>query len=113
MRGMTLIEVMSVVALLGIATALAGGLGGPVNDGGLTELQRERAAQVLEYQAERLASGEPVNAATMKLLTASLPGATVRQEREKATTRLVISWEDPSHFRHDRSLLVFARADKR
>jgi prepilin-type N-terminal cleavage/methylation domain-containing protein len=109
MRGFTLIELMIVIALIGISTVVAGNAAYKQQSDGLAELQRERAAQVLEYQAECLASGRPASPATMARLIENLPGAHVAREREAATTRLVVSWRAPSGQVQRRSLVVFAK----
>ena len=112
MRGVTLIEMMITVAIIGISVIVAGNAARSVRSDGLAELQRERAAEILEYQAGRLASGQPISQATMKQLTANLPGARVVQQREKTTTKLVVRWDAPSGLKQSRSLVIFTHGKK-
>ena len=112
-RGFTLIEMMIVVALLGIGVGVFGNAARIQRSEGLAEVQRARAEQILEYQANRLSSGRPVSVATMKQLTAGLPGTRITTEQEKETTRLVVSWGVFPGARHSRSLVVFSKKGRR
>lgn len=72
-RGWTLIELMIVVALLGIAGASHGSLALAHRKAALAELQRARALELLEYHAGCLARGVAPDAAVTRRLEEGLP----------------------------------------
>lgn len=111
-RGVTLIELMMTVAVLGLATVIAGNAAQRQRADGLAALQRERAEQVLEYHAGCVASGRAVDPTTVGRLTESLPRATVALEPAGPATRITVSWAEPGRPPLGRTLLVFAKGGR-
>jgi prepilin-type N-terminal cleavage/methylation domain-containing protein len=109
MRGYTLIELMVAVAILGIASALSTTL--MLDNRALAArlLQRERALQILEAQADPLSRGAKPDEAAMQRLLAELPGARLTQTREGPWTRLRVSWSGEKGKPASAELAVVAR----
>src|SRR4051812_6137082 len=87
---------MIVVSVLGIAVVALGGGVGAVRARGAGEVQRERALQVLEYQA---AARHPDAAVTAALLQ-ELPDAKLVVTASAGTRRVSVSWAQGSGRAH-------------
>ncbi|HVE86025.1 MAG TPA: prepilin-type N-terminal cleavage/methylation domain-containing protein [Myxococcales bacterium] len=110
--GATLIELMVVVALIGISAGAAGMAVRHEREAGLAELQRELAAQLMEYHAGCLASGRRPDAAALQRLEESLPSARVRVYRRGRLATVTVSWTSMNGLEQRRSLSVFAKGSQ-
>ena len=108
-RGTTLIELMMVVALVGIAAGTAGAAAAYQRQAGLAELQREQAAQLMEYHAGCLASGRRPEAAVVERLEEGLPSAEVRIDRRGRLATVTVLFRSASGLQQRRSLSVFVK----
>ncbi len=108
-RGVTLIELMIAVAIIGIASVAAGDAAREMRARALEPVQRERALQWLEYQAGALSAGTTPSPEVSARLLAELPEATVAQRREKDVVYLTVSWKAPGGRRASRELAVIGR----
>lgn len=106
-RGFTLIELMIVVAIMGITAAAAGVTASHVRATGLVEVQRERALLLLEYQASCLSTAKEPEAAVRDRLEAPLPDVVLTESRAGSATTLRVDWRDPLGRSAHRSLTVF------
>ena len=91
-RGFTLIEAMITVAILGISTLAITQGAAYTRSHATAILQRERALQVLEYEAGLRIRGESGDDATRRLLLDLLPEATYERRAEPGGETLVVSW---------------------
>ena len=107
-RGLTLVELMITVAMLGIMVAALGQVTRRVQLAGLAELQQERALLLLEYHADRLISDQSPDPQTLEQLTDTLPEADIQQTHAAKTTTLTVTWRDPVGGPGTRSLTVFS-----
>jgi prepilin-type N-terminal cleavage/methylation domain-containing protein len=80
-RGITLIEMMVAVAILGIGVTTLGAIGTHHRKAGLAELQRARAQVLLEYRAECLVGRVAPDPLVLARLEEGLPGLTSRVHR--------------------------------
>jgi prepilin-type N-terminal cleavage/methylation domain-containing protein len=105
-RGVTLIELMVTLAVLGISGLLAGDAVLGLRRQAQEVAQRERALQWLEFEAATLTSkfgGDPtVRAALMAELPDPLMDSQVRDQ----ATVITVSWGATDGLRHTRSLAV-------
>jgi prepilin-type N-terminal cleavage/methylation domain-containing protein len=108
-RGTTLIELMVVVAIVGISVGTLGAAATHQRLAGLAELQRERAAQLLEYHAECLSSGRQPAPAILDRLRDGLPSANVQIERRGQTVTITVTWKSMNNLKERRALVVFAK----
>ena len=110
-RGHTLIELMITVAILGILAAGAIGAGTATAHRQTGEvIQRERAQQVLEYEASALMRGEPDDPALRAALLQELKGATLQvSPAGEGLWLLSVRWELASGHPAERTLLGFGR----
>ncbi len=108
-RGYTLIEVMIVVAVLGITAAGASLTGSRIRMHGIDALQQEQAWLLLEYRATCLSGGRVPDATVEDRLTAPLPDAVVTSTSSGAHTTVGIASTDPFGRATHRDLTVFAR----
>jgi prepilin-type N-terminal cleavage/methylation domain-containing protein len=107
-RGFTLIELMVGIAILTILTALAGGTLWQQRKVAIAESQRERAWQALDYAADRVARGEPLEGPAVTALLEKLPSG-------KLATRdgaLTVDWVDATGRAETLRLAVFSRAHR-
>lgn len=107
MRGMTLIETMIAVALIGIAGVTVGHAAQRQRLDGQEALQRARAEELLAYHAERAVHDERPDADVSSRLTAGLPRASVKVADQGATRTVTVRWGNGDAL-HTRSLVVFA-----
>lgn len=105
-RGLTLVELMITVAILGILSLAIGNATGRTQRTALGELHRERALLLLEYHAEMLLRSEPPDPAVLERLTHALPKAAVSVERSPGVAMLRATWESPAGTPSVRSLTV-------
>ena len=105
-RGVTLIELMIVVAMLGIMTACLGDATRRIQLLGLAELQQEQAQLVLDYHARCAMNGQRKSALPEPMST-SLPGATLTQTRTGELLTLSITWDGPAGSPATRAMTVF------
>lgn len=107
-RGFTLVEGMITVALIAIVSLVAGTTAVAERKAAAAVLDAERAAQVLEYEADCLSSGKPVDPEVLARLLADLPKARVEIEKAgRAATATV--WWTRGRRTASRSLTVFAK----
>lgn len=92
-RGATLIELMITVSILGIAAAA--GVDGVLQTKrhSALALQRERALQVLEYEAAAIVSGRPVDAAATRSLLEALPEGRLESRSSNGLRTLRVCWK--------------------
>lgn len=90
--GSTLIELMITVAIIGIAASA--GVDGilQVKRHSAFALQRERALQVLEYEAAAVVSARPVDAAASRALLEQIPEGKLESRRSNGVRTLRVSW---------------------
>lgn len=92
-RGMTLIEMMITVAILGIVAVSTSDGVLQVKRHAAFALQRERALQVLEYEAAAIVSGRPVDAEATAVLLALLPEGRLESRRSSGLRTLRVTWK--------------------
>ena len=107
-RGTTLIELMIVVSLLGIAVTGAWGMQASILQKQAAEvMQRERALQVLEYQAGAIVRGEKADAQQLEALLRAVPsGRLETRAAGEGLTELTVHWPSPRG-EATRTLVVF------
>lgn len=105
-RDVTLVELMIVVAILGILTSAVGSATRQAQLTALSELHRERALLLLEYHADQLLLAQAPDPAVLERLTAALPKAAVLVERSSGVATLQATWEAPTGRSSTRSLTV-------
>lgn len=108
-RGTTLIELMVVVAILGILALIFSASTSDTRKQAAYIQSRERALQVLEYEADAITRGIPADGATTRDLLRRVPGATISRAPSGATTRLTVRWTSSSGRKHSQTLYVFGR----
>lgn len=91
-RGFQLIELMIAVALLGIAGVVLGNAALAQRRLSVELLQRERALQVLEAQADLAVRGAPANEAGVLKLVQELPGGALSERHGGGLHTFVITW---------------------
>lgn len=94
-RGSTLIEMMIVVAILSIVSIAGINSAGRLRQHSTLALQRERALQVLEYEAAAISTGRPADAGATSALLATLPGARLESRSSNGMRRLAVLWTTP------------------
>lgn len=104
----TLVELMIVVSLVGILAGTLSVAASEQRAAGLGELQREQAAQILEYYADCLSSGRKPEGDVFNRLSEGLPSADVRIERQGQLATITVLWKARNQFAQKRSLSVFA-----
>lgn len=92
MRGMTLIELMVAVAALGVAVAATSHEVEANRARSQGALVRERAQQVLEYEARALLRGKPPAPAVREALLAEVPRGAFSAETSGEATVLRVSF---------------------
>jgi prepilin-type N-terminal cleavage/methylation domain-containing protein len=106
-QGVTLVELMISVALIGIAVSALGSATRRIQLAGLAELQQEQAQLVLDHQAQRILDGASPRPETTARLTAGLPEALIERIPGDGVVTLVVSWRDATGQPSSRSLKVF------
>lgn len=106
-RGTTLVELMIVVAVLGIlaAGALMATHQQPLY--GRAAMQQVYAAGLLEWTADQVSAGQPPDPAVAARLRSSLPDAEVTVIPRGQTALLVVEWRGPMGRTERRTLTVF------
>jgi prepilin-type N-terminal cleavage/methylation domain-containing protein len=94
-RGVTLIELMIAVAVLGIAVLVEGGALSALQEQGADTALRERARQCLDYASNAMVEGVVPRADVQAELVADLPEGALRVSPEGPLTRLEIRWRSP------------------
>ena len=105
-RGVTLVELMIVVAMLGIMTACLGDATRRIQLLGLAELQQEQAQLMLEYHARCAMNGQR-DPGLPEPMSSSLPGAQITHNRTGDLLTLSITWDGPAGSPATRSMTVF------
>jgi prepilin-type N-terminal cleavage/methylation domain-containing protein len=108
-RGFTLIELMITIAILGIFGALGWGAVALQRQGAVAELERERALQLLEYQAGCLARGTTPAPATLQALSEGLPQLQLSTSAGPGSQTLRAAWRGPSGVAAERALVVLTK----
>ena len=107
--GFTLIELMIVVAVLGIFASGSGVSGSEMLVSASAEVQREEAMLLIDYVAESRSTGTPMDPSVIERLRAPLPDSELREERTGELVKITVAWRDPFGARPTRSLVVFER----
>jgi len=105
-RGVTLVEVMITIAVMGISGGTLLHASGAMQRAATDRLDQERASQLLDYEARELSEGRTPDPAVERALTAALHSAALERERAGRLTTLRVSWKYGS-FAHTRALSVF------
>jgi prepilin-type N-terminal cleavage/methylation domain-containing protein len=106
-RGYTLIELMIVVALIGIIAAAAGVMGARTQSVGVLEVQHERARLLLDYHGLQLARGAAADPEVAGRLEERLPGRTVSTRDQGLVSTITVEWTDPFGRPVSRAVTVF------
>ena len=106
-RGVTLIELMITVALLGISATAAGVTATRLRAESRIAVQQEQATLLLDYHAALLSGGRPVDEGIADRLAAPLPERSLSREDLGATSTLTLRWRDPFGRQATRALTVF------
>lgn len=106
-RATTLVELMIVVAMVGILTGLLHANARRARLGGMAELQRERARIWAGYLGDSGARGVPPDPAVVQRLTAFLPDATSSTEVRGGVQTLTVRWTSPLGRAESLSLTAF------
>jgi prepilin-type N-terminal cleavage/methylation domain-containing protein len=107
-RGTTLIELMIVVAMLGIAATGGWGMQTAMLQKQAAEvMQRERALQALEHQAGLLMRGEKADPGQLERLLREVPSGRLEMRAAgEGLTELTVRWPSPRG-EATRTLVVF------
>lgn len=105
-RGTTLVELMVVVAMIGISAGVVSTSAAQEHLEGLAVLQRERALEWLELEAEGLTRGRPPARAVEARLEGDLPGSRLERTAAGGAVTLTVSWKGPGGRREAQSLTV-------
>lgn len=107
-RGFTLVEGMVTVALIGIVSFIAGATAVSERRAAAAVLDGERAAQVLDYEADCLSTGKAPDPQVLVRLQADLPSARLAVAKAGGTATITVSWKRGGT-EGSRSLTVFAK----
>ena len=91
-RGSTLIEMMVVVAIIGVTTTVALSTSGYQQREAHAAVQRERALQVLEFHAESIIAGKRIDAGTARMLLSRLPQGNLTLKTRGGVTEIEVEW---------------------
>ena len=111
-RGYSLVELMITVAIMGIVVDILGPMVNYQRGLSISEIQREKAHQILEYVAESLSSGRKPLPASLERLQESLPQSKVELTQKGSLTQISVRWKangKPENV----SMVVFAKAGAR
>ena len=106
-RGVTLVELMITVAVLGISVGGAMAATHRLRLSGISELQRERALLALEYHADCIVQQRPPDPDIAGPLLKAIPDAALASSHQGRLVHLDLSWRDPSGAPSTRRLTVF------
>ncbi len=107
--GVTLVELMITVAMVGITVGALGSATRRAQLVGLAQLQQEQAQLLLDHHAQRLLDGADPSPDAAEQLAARLPGAVVSQEPGDGVVTLAVTWTDAAGAPARRALTVFSR----
>ena len=107
-RGFTLVEGMITVALIGIVSVIAGATAVSERRAAAAVLDGERAAQVLEYEADCLSAGTKPDPKVLVQLQAELPNARLEVAKAGRAATITVSWKRGGTA-GSRSLTVFTK----
>ena len=111
-RGATLIELMIVVALIGISTLIVGSSVIALRRQSTEVAQREQALQVLEFEASALTARSAGDPSVRARLMGELVEPMVDSQGRGPATLITVSWKGPAGNRLSRSLAVLAGRGK-
>ncbi len=112
-RGFTLIELMIVVAILGIVAGTSGLTGVELRTRARATLQQEQALIALEYEASRTSTGRQPDPVVAARLAEPLPDLQITRTAVGPVTTIRITWRDPHGHQASRELAVFAAGGAR
>jgi prepilin-type N-terminal cleavage/methylation domain-containing protein len=106
MRGLTLIEVMIGVALLGIAVGTLGATAESRRREAVELVLRERALQLLEAHADRFVRGASLDPKLADELLHELPGGVMQSSGQGGLRTFTVIWRGASRLQHLELLAV-------
>lgn len=112
-RGFTLIELMIVIAVIGIVSAASGLTGVELRVRARAAVEREQALLALEHQAARLSAGEAPDPAVSARLAEPLRDVVITTAAQGPATTITVAWRDPSGRPVHRALTVFTPGGRR
>jgi prepilin-type N-terminal cleavage/methylation domain-containing protein len=110
-RGFSLVEGMVAVSLIGIVSVIAGTTAVFERRVAAAVVDGERAAQLLEYEADCLSTGRKPDSSVLAKLQAELPNARVEVAKSGRAATITVSWKRGATA-STRSLTVFTKGGR-